>query len=353
MNTPDFAGNAVYAKVKSLYGKRLRYKEYNELLSLRSVNEVAEYLKTKTSYSEIFEGLTQPNEWQRSQLENLLFNKLYNDLKSIIRFQKAAGSNLYEYFILKYDTAQLTEVLSSLETKNNDYLFNFPVFYNERSHLDLYALAQAKQEEDILNAAEGTVYYRVLRDAITTYRVTKNLTAVQSAFRNFLDAEFIKLVAGKKKKKISEKNALGNLYKTMKDVHLVKVLFRLQRFSVSEDIRSSVKNPVLTQFTDRQLKDMLAATDSEALRKAVEKTYLAPIVKDNQYEDVFHAADEYLASVMARTVGRSQDAGAVMFAYVFACENEIKNIIHIIEGIRYGLTQEEILPMLSGISPSN
>lgn len=352
MITSDFAGNAVYAKVKGLYGKRLKHKEYSELLSLRSVHEIAEYLKTKTSYSEIFEGLTPPGEWQRSQLENLLFNKLYNDLQSIIRFQKAAGSSLYEYFIMKYDTAQLINVLSSLETESNDYIFTFPVFYNERSHLDLYALATAKDTDALLRVTQGTVYHDTLKNALTAYHISKNLTAVQSEFRNLLDAEFIKLAAGKKKKKLQDKNELGNLYKTMKDVHLLKVLYRLRRFAVSQDTRESIKNPVLTLFTQKQLEELLRAQTTQELNEAVKKTYLASIVT-NAATDVYHAADEYLAAVMARTVSRSQNAGAVMFAYVFMSENEIKNIIHIIEGVRYGLPQTEILPLLSGISAAN
>lgn len=352
MKKPNFAGNAVYAKVKCLYGKRLKRKEYSDMLSLRSVNEIAEYLKTKTSYSEIFEGLTQPNEWQRSQLENLLFNKFYNELESIIRFQKAIGRNLYEYFIMKYDADQIINVLSSLETKSNSYIFTFPVFYNERSHLDLYKLAEAKNEEDLLTAAEGTVYYETLRDALSSYRLTKNLTAVQSAFRNMLDREFIKLVGGKKAKKLSEKSEVGNLYKTLKDIHVINILYRLQRFNSAKDVYAPIKNIMLTSFTEKQLSEMLNAENTDELTQAIEKTYLAPIVK-NANGDVFKSANEYAAAVLRNALNRSSDSDTVMFAYAYSAENEIKNIIHIIEGIRYGLTSTEIMPLLSGISPSN
>ena len=348
MKMPNFAANAVFAKVRCLYGKRLTAKNYNDLLALHSVNDIAEYLRTKTAYSEIFEGLNVSGEWQRSQLETLLYNKMYNDCESVIRFQKAAGSDLYEYFILKYDTQQIVNVLSSLETKRRDYLFTFPVFYNERSHLNLYRLAQAKTQEDILDGVKGTPYYDTFRDALTKYRVLGNLTVVQAEFRNFLDGEFVKLVAGKKKKTISEKNELGNLYRTMKDVHLIKILYRMKRFTVAPEIIDTIRNPLLTHFTPKQIDTMLLAPDAASLDAIVSETYLGGIVTEQSDRDLSHRADEYLADVFTKAIRRSQDPGTVMFAYCYLCENEIKNIIHIIEGIRYGLSPIEILPMLSG-----
>lgn len=351
MKKPDYALNSVFAKVRCLYGKRLTDKNYSELLNLRSVNEVAEYLKTKTSYSEIFEGLHTGGELQRTQLENLLTNKMYNEMESVIRFQKAAGNNLYEYFVIKFDTVQIMSVLGSIETKRGDYLFTFPVFYNERSNLDLYRLAQVKTYDELLSAAEKTIYYDTLRDALAKYRITRNLTEVQAAFRNFTDSEFIKLVAGKKKSTLSDKDELGNLYKMMKDIHLIKVLYRMLRFDISDEATAVLAVPTLTNFTSKQLRELVHAHSAPELDEVISRTYLSGIFTGKKDDDIFHLADEYLVKALTNAVRRSSDPGTVMFAYFHLSEFEIKNIIHIIEGIRYGLSPSEIIPMLSGVSP--
>lgn len=348
MKMPDFAMNSVFAKVRALYGKRLTAKNYSEMLELDSINEIAEYLRTKTSYSEIFEGISNTEEFQRSRLENLLFNKTYNEMVSVIRFQKAAGNDLYEYFIMKYDIQQIIKVLSSLETKSESYFFTFPVFYNERSKLDLYKMAQAKTDADILECTKNTVYYSTLRDALPKYKLSGSLTAVQAVFRNFLDEQFIKLVAGKKKTKLPEKSELGNLYKTINDINLVRMLYRIKRFVIPERIMEHITFPVITSFTKKQLDEMIHAENKEQLSEALRKTYLGSLADEIDRSDIFNASENYLFRLLTNTVRRSDDPEAVMFAYFNLSQAEIRNIIHIIEGVRYGLSSAEILPLLSG-----
>ncbi len=352
MKKPEFALNAVFAKVRCLYGNRLTDKNYSELLNMRSVNEIAEYLKTKTAYSEIFEGLNTAGELHRARLEELLSNKTYNDLERVIRFQKYAGSDLYEYFIIKFDTVQLMNAMSSIQSGSSDYLFTFPVFYNERSKLDLYRLAQAKSYEALLKTAENTIYYDTLRSAVSKYRLTNNLTDVQSEFRNFTDREFIKLAAGKKKNTLSNKDELGSLYRTMKDIHLIKVLYRMIRFYVSGETSKNIAEPTLTGFTRRQFEELTNARTFDSLGEAVSKTYLSGAVSGKNGEEVFRSADGYLYKVLKNAVSRSNDPDTVMFAYFHLCDFEVKNIIHIIEGVRYGLPPSEIKPMLNGVSLS-
>ncbi len=342
MITKKYAGNAVYAKVKALYGKRLTQQNYNELLQLHSVNEIAEYLKTKTSYSEIFKGLNSNEELQRSRLKNMLFNKLYNDFESIERFQKASGSELFKYFVIKFDIDQLTDVLSSMGTKSDKYFFTFPVFYNERSNLDLYALAKVKSREELLDLTQHTIYNKALKSSLTDYSVTNNPLTVQTALGELLDNEFLNLTSGKNKQKNVQ---LDSLYRLNNDIDFIKTLFRLTRFSLKG---KDVLSPRITGLTPHQMNLLLEADGEKELTSILETTYLASIIASKTSgADIYHCADNYLFSQYHKTLCRSQNGDSVMFAYLHLAENEIRNLIHIIEGIRYGISPAEILPMLS------
>lgn len=347
MKMPDFALNSVYAKVKALYGKRLTDKNYTDLLKLNSINEIAEYLRTKTAYSEIFEGLSSTEELQRSRLETLLFNKMYNDMLSVIRFQKAAGSKLYEYFIMKYDVEQIIKVLSSLETKSDNYFFTFPVFYNEHSHLDLCALALAKNDMQLLECTKHTVYYPALRDALTKYRLTGSLAALQTDLRDFLDKQFISLTSGKKK--IDEKSEIINLYKCINDINFVSTLYRIKRFDVDYRLSQLMANPIMTAFTKKEITAMQQASTVQELDSCFKSTYMKQVCNT---PDIHRALDEYLYRKLTLTVRRSSSADAVMFAYFHFTELEIRNIIHIIEGKRYSLPEKEISDLLCGTNMS-
>lgn len=347
MKMPDFAMNSVFAKVRALYGKRLTVKNYNEMLNLTSINEIAEYLKTKTAYSEIFEGISNTEEFQRSRLENLLFNKMYNEMISVIRFQKAAGNELYEYFIMKYDTQQIIKVLSSLETKSDSYFFTFPAFYNERSKLDLYKMALSKTDDEILECTKNTIYYPTLRDALPKYRLSSTLSVVQADFNFFLDNQFIRLMSSKKKDTLPEKSETVDIYKRINDLSLVKALYRIKRFSLSEGVNTNINPPVVTLFTPKQLDEMIKSETSEQLCEVLSKTYLASLAAKIEDSDIYYATERMLFKMLSDAVSRSNDPQAVMFAYFNFAQAEIRNIIHIIEGIRYGLSPDEIRPMLS------
>ncbi len=343
----DFAMNSVFAKVHALYAKRITTKNYKELLSLSSVSEIADYLRTKTAYSEIFEGVSGTNELSRSRLENLLFNKMFNEMVSVIRFQNAAGNKLFEYFIYMYDTQQIIKVLSSIETKSDSYFFSFPVFYNERSQLDLYKLAKAQSDSDILECTKNTVYYNTLANAMPEYRLTGNLTAVQSSFRNFLDEKFLSLISNGKKNSSNKSSELINLYKTINDINLIRVIFRIKRFDFSDTHSQQLVMPSLTLLTKRQLIGLFEAKDTNEAIDELKKTYLSEIAEKAENGKISHAAENFMFSLLSKTVSRSTDPQTVMFAYFNLAQAEIRNIIHIIEGVRYSLGPEEIEPLIA------
>ena len=45
----------------------------------------------------------------------------------------------------------------------------------------------------------------------------------------------------------------------------------------------------------------------------------------------------------------STDPSVVLFCYIFLAENELTNLTHIIEGVRYHLPPEKIAPLLVGV----
>ncbi len=343
MKTLKFAENSITAKVKALYGKRLTNRNYDELLNLHSVREIAEYLKTKTAYSEIFEGISSTEELQRGRLENLLFNKLYNDLSKVERFQKAAGNNLYKYFTLQFDISQLTLILNSIKTKSDSYFFSFPVFYNEWSVLDLYALSQAKTYDELSRLTMGTPYHSVLKNVITDYSVTKNPFTVQNCFDTFIDGEFLKLISGEKKKKFQKNSPIAKLYKFNNDVTLVQSLYRLTQFGMRGE---NVLKAGISEFTQEQIKALTSAGSPAELDEILKTSYLRDIIQTDGVTDIYHRADNLRYGEFAKTLSRLQDADAVTFAYFHLSRNEIRNLIHIIEAVRYGETTEKILPTL-------
>ncbi len=65
------ASNAILAKARAMYGRRLTARNYQELLNCRDLPDLISYLKTRTSYSEALQAAN-PATTHRAQLETLL-----------------------------------------------------------------------------------------------------------------------------------------------------------------------------------------------------------------------------------------------------------------------------------------
>ena len=128
MPTGKASGNAVLAKARALYGSRLRADDYRRLMACRTMTELAAALKEYPLYSEALAEVN-PQYARRVQLENLLRQSLYTRYDSLCRYDRSAGSKVYEYFTLCCEVDELTAAMRCLDAgRPGDYLFRLPEF---------------------------------------------------------------------------------------------------------------------------------------------------------------------------------------------------------------------------------
>ena len=76
---------------------------------------------------------------------------------SFCRYDRSAGSKVYEYFTLCCEVDELTAAMRCLDAgRPGDYLFRLPEFMQQRCCIDLYALAKATSLDGILAAVADT-----------------------------------------------------------------------------------------------------------------------------------------------------------------------------------------------------
>lgn len=170
------SGNAVLAKARALYGRRLRAEDYRRLMGCRTMSELAAALKEQPLYSAALADVN-PQYARRAQLESLLRQSLYTRYDSLCRYDRSAGSKVYEYFTLCCEVDELTAAMRCLDAgRPGDYLFRLPEFMQQRCCIDLYALAKATGLDGILAAVAGTPWEKVLAP-LRNARADRGLTA--------------------------------------------------------------------------------------------------------------------------------------------------------------------------------
>lgn len=163
---PEYSKNATVARARAIYGKRLSDDDYKELVSKKSVNEVAEYLKKNTHYSQALSSISTAN-IHRGLLESLIRRYSFDRYMKLVNFQQLGKERFYNYLITK---SEIKELLSAVLHMNADssekYITSMPSYLISRTKFDLIELAKVRTFPELLRLIKHTPYYGVLKDIV-------------------------------------------------------------------------------------------------------------------------------------------------------------------------------------------
>lgn len=338
-----YAANAVLAKARAMYGKRLTPDDYEAMIACRTVGGVADYLKTNTDYREEFASVS-VRTLHREQFEMMLDSRRIARLASISRYEKTMGHEFFRYFLTRFDCLNLIQTGRLINTGHPaDYFMSMPDFYNRNTALDLLSLAKVVTFDDLLNAVSGTEYEQVLAPCAPGFAGDGDILPVEAALLSFMRG---KLVYYARRSGCSD-DAL-TLMKVNTDIDTFIILHRLLRMGITDTaVLTSYFDADLTLLTRQEIDAVLDSATPEELLRAVGNVPRYACLPAEAAKSTFEsAARSSLNAIMVRRLRFSVDPVEVLYAYMYLLDTEIKNIVHISEGVRYSLPPEMIKAQL-------
>lgn len=344
----SLAANAVLTKSRAKYGKRLTDRQYIDLINCKSVSEIASYLKSRTKYASCLKGYS-PESMHRGFLEVCLRRFLFEEYESLYRYELSLGEKLYNYFTLRTEFEQISNCIRLMIGGNpEDYIFKLPDFFNKHTSLDLYALAEVKTIKDLIKALDHTPYQKVLEPFQNLDNIANYYTAIDSALQNYMYSEIIRDIHrdfhGKTKK------ALLDMIGIQCDLINISYIYRLKEiFHMDTDSIRPLLLPHGSILGHKDIEYLLSDSGKLDFNTRLEKTGLKKRFADQNHEYIEESCDSVLFNYCTKKMRYSPLPPIVVFSFVILAETEIKNIIHIIEGVRYGASPDEISKLLIGI----
>ena len=199
MNFSDLSQNAVLAKARAMYAGTLTNENYVDLANCRTINEAANYLKGRTSYSEAFVSV--PNvKIHRARLEAVLKRYMLSRIASLCSFEKAIGQNLYEILLLRNDIDCIITCADYLDSDNiGEYLLFVPDFFKEHSELTMLPLERARNFDELLSGLHGTRYESIIKKAMNG-KTEFSVQLLENVLYNYLYTEASSIICEKYKK---------------------------------------------------------------------------------------------------------------------------------------------------------
>ncbi len=341
-----YSSNAILTKARAMYGKRLTEKNYTEMLALTSVPDVANYLYSNTEYRHVLSDLT-TGYVKRRLFENALKKHMLMQFESLAHFEKAIGQELYKYFIIRNEIEEIISCIRFLKTPNADeYLMKMPAFLNGLTTIDLFSLAKAQSFDEIVKSLKKTDYEKIL-SRFSPIGDEVNLLGIEAALIKYLNEQ----TEGFARKSLSKKEREEFLFmlRAISDLKNISNVYRLKfifKFSPDE-IKKTVLPDVKSNIDEKIIKKIYEAPDEESFLETVYSTcYAHGLKKLSSDFSLENRCDRYLFNIASEKLRFSVYPGVVMFCWIILAENEIKNIIHLTEGIKYGIPPEELKKLI-------
>lgn len=340
-----FASNAVLAKSRAVYGRRLTREDYTRLASMKTVADVCEYLKHTPRYGTALSDAN-PRTTHRGRLEELLKRAVYDVFESFHIFDYSNCKSYFKFIVAKLEIEQIISAVSAVLSKSSDYyIASLPTFITGNSRVDLPSIASADNIESAAEILRKTPYCsgKKLKKMLSEAAITGALSIPD--FESALYSEYYLNLLGSIESEFhgrEKKEFKTAVLKTI-DMENVVSLCRRARFSgqTSEENRSS-----LIPFKYR-----LSADEIEELAKEKSVEKIALILEQKGCHGTNNETIELLTESISfknleKTIRLSQSPAVVYFALTQCLAIELKNIKTLIEGVRYGLNGGDILKML-------
>ncbi len=336
--------NATVAKIMAIYGKRLMPQDYAELMNRQSVADAADYLKKNTHYGGLLSEVD-TNTVHRGMLENLLHRSVFDTYMRITGFEHISKQEFYNYKIIQTEIDEILRAVRYFNAGSDKFIKSVPMYVNHLTTIDLLALAKVGSFEDLLEFLKKTPYYDVLKNIEPNGDGKIDVTECETLFRTY----FINMLKKSMHFKSVDEKRLNDFLET--DIDLINVInsYRLKAyFGEPEEVIEKKLLPFHGRLNAETQHALYSAKSSEEFIKRFSNTFYGRQMIKNGYDinELEQSAMKLRYKYAKSMLRSSASAPLSVYAFIFLLEMEVRNIINIIEGIRYGVDAAKIAPLI-------
>lgn len=338
------SSTAVITKARSKYGKRLTEKDYNALLKCKTVASIVNYLRTHTHYSTVLSKINE-NEVHRGQLEVLLKQKNFYDYDSLCRYEMSSGSPFSEFIVRRFEIEQIVHFLRLMSChKVEEYLYSLPSYFDKHTDIDLYKLSKCKTYDEFISALKKGEYQNILKNYKPDENGYIDLASAEDALNIFAHKELYDAISKRKSKK--EKESLRQLCDNVNDFCNISRLLRIKKYySMSPQSCKSHLLPYGSIHKDT-IDKMCNASDTNEVYELMKDTRIGKRIEKMPIEKEEQLSIRSRYFMCKKNLYYSTNPAVVLLSYLYVSEAELKNIITIIEGVRYEMPSDRIKSLL-------
>lgn len=322
---------SINAKLKGMYAKRLKNDDLQDLAKQNNLKSAVAILKNKSSSLKVLS-----EDADREEIEKVLNGEIIYDIEKIVKYLDKNDTQIFNLLISKYEIRCIKRAIKLLYSKN-EYDENIKIWTNT-IFTDLKGLESIKSIDEFLKIINNTKYKKMLKK----YFVNKDTEYSIFEIENELDKMYLKSIY----------NSAGN-NKNLKKMIGAKIdftnilwIYRMKKYyNFSKDkIEKSIID-INYAIKKNQILLLVKAKNIEELNEILKKTVYSNIATDDIYELECNMK-KYLHGLYIKNFKSNLLSINCIYSYLNLVELENKDIISIIEAVRYGIDKEKLLKKL-------
>lgn len=331
---------AVNTKVRTLEAKFLTKEQYLRLMHCEDYLEAIKYLKEETRYSEIL-SLYKIEDIHRGKLETILKRAYMNNFYKLRYYFKDNYKTLFNILFMRFEIEDLKIILRCKYVgRSAAEIEELISAKGPLSALDYDKLLASKNLQDFVNNLSGSVYYKPLLPLLDTIKDN-------GLFRLEMMMDFIYF------------NSLRNCYETI-DVNDSKILHEIMgTYSDLLNIQWIIRGRKHYKFTSEELfnytiydgfiltkdnlKKLCYSKDDEEFYNLIENTPYTEVFNRNNTIEYLSERNMliYLRKMFEKYKRLNRMDISTVLAYLELLLIELRDVISIVENIRYNIGFEE------------
>jgi len=332
---------AVNTKIRALEGNFLKREDYMNLLQKKSVADIARYLKDNTSYGKLL-GDIRIDKISRRDMEDILKRNMIKNMDRLMHYFRDDYRDFIRSFYIKYEIEDL-KILARVifNGKDPDAIIEKPLsFLGKYSRVDPEKLFRSKTIKELIYSLEGSEFFESLKPLLDGKR--ENLFRFEMA----LDMGYFSILESRRKKiSKQDREVLKKWEGMVADLYNIQWIYRGKKFyrlSPEELLNYTMDFGDKLTFAER--KAMCYAKNLDELyRMTMDSGYGFLFKKEEISRDIYmeRRINRFLYYKLKALVRKYPMSIIQTVGYVLSLEFGIRDIISIIESIRYDIPPEQ------------
>lgn len=335
--------SALNAKIKAMTPGLVSDRNYNDLQKLGTEREIAKYLHDHTRFKSVFK-IYNIESLKRWEIELIILRELIVDFNKLRNFLDGNYSKFIDALLFRYEVRDLKLVLRAIIRKEANLELKEHFMHDpSREHIDFDKLINLSDMSEITSFMKGTVF----EEAFINLEAD-DISKIEFHLDMMLDSlYFKKLFKSTDKMDKEDKKIVTDSIALQIDLLNIQWIYRAKNYH--ELLDEELLNYTLLggHLSFKKLKRIIYASDyNNELKLAASKIGAELSEKDDEYLQIRMYG--FFLKKLEKMAKKNPMSIAPLVYFIHRLEYESKDIISIIEGIRYSIDDIQKLLVKGG-----